>query len=248
MIIYQFYNANVLSSLLNEEYNNIRNLKDLLESGLKVGVEDMLFNKDYFKRTTDRIPLELYNKKIVRNKQNNFFDAEFGMSLVKRGGYAFHVDTSAAYRIMRRTFSEREICEVNAVTLFPPQYVGAVAKKGSQYKEYIAIGVSKMLESGLMNRIKSIWDSRKPPCVKMRYSSIISVNIREFSMALLFLMCGFTIAIIILLCEIYTIKIKREKRSKIKFYRRKLPSEQFKMYKTKRIKKNRVLCLDQRTV
>ncbi|CAG5036010.1 unnamed protein product [Parnassius apollo] len=144
MIIYQFYNANVLSSLLNEQYNNIRNLKDLLESDLKAGVEDMLFNKDYFKvnikRTNDRIPLELYKKKIVRNKQNNFFDAEYGMSLVKRGGFAFHVDTSTAYRIMRKTFSEKEICEVSAVQLFPPQYVGAVAKKGSQYKEYIAIG------------------------------------------------------------------------------------------------------------
>lgn len=49
MMIYQFYNANVLSSLLNEQYNYIRSLNDLLESDLKVGVEDMLFNKDYFK-------------------------------------------------------------------------------------------------------------------------------------------------------------------------------------------------------
>lgn len=52
LVIYQFYNANVLSGLLNEQYNNIRNLKDLLESNLRAGVEDMLFNKDYFRVST----------------------------------------------------------------------------------------------------------------------------------------------------------------------------------------------------
>ncbi|XP_013137215.1 PREDICTED: glutamate receptor 1-like [Papilio polytes] len=209
MMIYQFYNANVLSSLLNEQYNYIRSLNDLLQSDLKAGVEDMLFNKDYFKRTTDRVTLDLYKAKIATDNYYNFFDAEYGMALVKRGGFAFHVDTSAAYAVMRRTFSEREICEVGEVQLFPPQYVGAVAVKGSQYREYIAVGVSKLLETGLMNRIKLNWESRKPPCVKQRYSKIMAVNIREFSMALLFLVCGFIVSLFILVLEIFFKIIKR---------------------------------------
>ncbi|CAH2042124.1 unnamed protein product, partial [Iphiclides podalirius] len=201
MLIYQFYNANVLSSLLNEQYNSIRNLKDLLESNLKAGVEDMLFNRDYFKRTTDRLPLQLYNQKIATGGGHNFFDAARGMALVRGGGFAFHVDTSAAYRVMRSTFSDGEICEVGEVALFPPQYVGAVAKKRSQYRELIAVGISRMLETGLMSRIKSIWDSPKPPCTKMRYSSIKAVTIREFSLALLFFTGGIIAAMFVLLCE-----------------------------------------------
>ncbi|KPJ04064.1 Glutamate receptor delta-2 subunit, partial [Papilio xuthus] len=209
MMVYQFYNANVLSSLLNEQYSYIRNLNDLLHSDLKAGVEDMLFNKDYFKRTTDPVSLDLYKAKIATDKHYNFFDAEYGMGLVKRGGFAFHVDTSAAYAVMRKTFSEREICEVGEVQLFPPQYVGAVAVRGSQYREYIAVGVSKLLETGLMNRIKSIWESRKPPCAKQRYSTIMAVNIREFSMALLFLLWGCMLSLFILILEIFVHKIKR---------------------------------------
>ncbi|XP_068620628.1 ionotropic receptor 75a-like [Battus philenor] len=202
-MVYQFYNANVLSSLLNDQFSNIRNLNELLDSDLHAGVEDMLFNRDYFRSTTDPVTLSFYKKKLATGKTYNFFDAEYGMALVKRGRFAFHVDTSSAYRVMRRTFTDQEICEVKEVQLFPPQYVGAVAVKGSPYREYIAEGVTRMLESGLMNRIKSVWDSRKPPCAKQRYSSIVAVNIREFSMPLLFLICGCIISFIILLYEIY---------------------------------------------
>ncbi|GBP57230.1 hypothetical protein EVAR_82942_1 [Eumeta japonica] len=49
LTLYQYYNANVVSTLLHDPPKNIRTLKDLLKSPLKVGVEDVLYNKDYFK-------------------------------------------------------------------------------------------------------------------------------------------------------------------------------------------------------
>lgn len=49
LTLYQYYNATVVSTLLREPPKSIRNLKDLLNSNLKAGVEDVLYNKDYFR-------------------------------------------------------------------------------------------------------------------------------------------------------------------------------------------------------
>lgn len=49
LTLYQYYNATVVSTLLREAPITIKSLKDLLNSNLKAGVEDVLYNKDYFK-------------------------------------------------------------------------------------------------------------------------------------------------------------------------------------------------------
>ncbi|CAH0724246.1 unnamed protein product, partial [Brenthis ino] len=201
LTLYQYYNATVVSTLLREPPKSIRNLKDLLKSSLKAGVEDVLYNKDYFRRTTDPVALELYRKKIVTNTEYNFFKPDYGMQLVKAGGFAYHVDSVSAYRIMRETFSEREICDVHEIYLYPPQGMAAALQKNSPYREHVVIGIRKIYESGLMYRLKSVWDEPKPPCVHTPDSSIFSISLREFSSALIILALGMLISIVILLGE-----------------------------------------------
>lgn len=82
----------------------------------------------------------MYHKKIAPSHQFNFYAPARGMSLVKKGGFAFHVDSVVAYRIMRKTFTEREICEAHEVLLYPPQKMGMVIRKGSPYKEHFTYG------------------------------------------------------------------------------------------------------------
>ncbi|KAL4704264.1 hypothetical protein ACJJTC_016282 [Scirpophaga incertulas] len=200
--IYQYYNATVVSTLLREPPKNIRTLEDLLKSNLKAGAEDVLYVKDFFKRTTDEVAINMYKKKITSEHQYNFYPAERGMALVKQGGFAFHVDSVVAYRIMRHSFSEREICEAHEVAMYPPQKMGVVIRKLSPYKEHFTYGIRKMYESGLMDRLRSVWDEPKPPCVHTPDSSIFAVSIREFSTALLALTSGVITAVIVLCLEI----------------------------------------------
>lgn len=47
--LYQYYNATIVSSLLLEPPRNIRTLKDLLDSDLKAGSHDIVYDQDYFK-------------------------------------------------------------------------------------------------------------------------------------------------------------------------------------------------------
>ncbi|XP_052743602.1 ionotropic receptor 75a-like [Bicyclus anynana] len=208
LTLYQYYNATVVSTLLREPPKSIRNLKDLLNSNLKAGVEDVLYNTDYFKRTKDPVAIELYHQKIATSRHYNFFSPEQGMSMVKRGGFAFHLDSVTAYTIMKSSFSEREICDAHEIQLYPPQTMAAALSKHSPYREHVAIGIRKIYEAGLMHRLRSVWDEPKPPCVHTPDTSIFNVTLREFSSALILLAFGMALAFIILIGEIALAKYK----------------------------------------
>lgn len=47
-ILYQFYSGGIVSSLLSEPPKTINNLKDLLHSPLQIGIEDIIYEKDFF--------------------------------------------------------------------------------------------------------------------------------------------------------------------------------------------------------
>ncbi|XP_039970106.1 uncharacterized protein LOC120782013, partial [Bactrocera tryoni] len=64
-VIYQFYSASIVGTLLMEKPKTIRTLRDLIHSSLAVGVEDIAYNRDYFLRTKDPIAIELYAKKVT---------------------------------------------------------------------------------------------------------------------------------------------------------------------------------------
>lgn len=46
--IYQFYSASIVGTLLMEKPKTIKTLNDLVHSSLQVGVEDIVYNRDYF--------------------------------------------------------------------------------------------------------------------------------------------------------------------------------------------------------
>ncbi|KAJ8963509.1 hypothetical protein NQ317_010574, partial [Molorchus minor] len=48
LLIYQFYSASLVSHLLMKPSTRIRTVKDILHSNMKVGCEDILYNRDYF--------------------------------------------------------------------------------------------------------------------------------------------------------------------------------------------------------
>lgn len=47
--IYQFYSASIVGSLLMEKPKSIKTIRDLIDSSLKLGIEDIVYNKDFFR-------------------------------------------------------------------------------------------------------------------------------------------------------------------------------------------------------
>lgn len=89
-----------------------------------------------FQETPYDIAIELYNKKIKNSNNNSgFYEPEDGLRLVKKGGFAFHVETSTAYPIIEETFTNEEICELQEVQMYRTQPMHTNLQKGSPFRE-----------------------------------------------------------------------------------------------------------------
>lgn len=63
-LLYQFYSASIVSSLLSEPPRTIKTLADLLKSQLKVLIEDIAYNYDFFE--VGLVTLWLFGKEVVK--------------------------------------------------------------------------------------------------------------------------------------------------------------------------------------
>lgn len=125
-----------MSSLLNKPVDIIKSVKDLLDSSLKVGSEDILYSTDYLKNTNDSVVRELYLKKFLgKGNNSNFITIEEGLELTRKGHYAFHVDVDAAYPIITATFPEQAICELRELEMIPSQRQYATYQKNSPFHD-----------------------------------------------------------------------------------------------------------------
>ncbi|GBP57235.1 hypothetical protein EVAR_82947_1 [Eumeta japonica] len=175
-----------------------------------LSVSDILFLPKR-SRTTDPDAVELYNQKIEKSGQSNFLAPDVGMALVKSGGYAFHIDITKAYRIVKKTFASREICELQEIQLYPAQHMAAVVAKNSPYRELVTYGLRRMQEVGIYDRQKKVWDEPQPACARAPDGLLAAVTVREFSMALCILVFGIVLAFLILVMEITVFKLDRSK-------------------------------------
>ncbi|XP_015592504.1 probable glutamate receptor isoform X2 [Cephus cinctus] len=189
LLLYQFYSASIVGSLLAEPPRYINDLKDLLESNLEIGIDDIAYNYDFFATTSDPVALELYKRKVAPNKYRKkpaFYNHTEGLRKVKKGGFAFHADVNTAYKI---------------ITLFPAKHVATVTSKHSPFKKMVTYGMRQIMEHGLSERLMHVWQYRRPICPKTHSSTPVPVALGEFLPATLLLLMGLIIAVAVLSVE-----------------------------------------------
>ncbi|KAK9883985.1 hypothetical protein WA026_004921 [Henosepilachna vigintioctopunctata] len=209
ILIYQFYSASIVSYMLLDSSISISSLKDLLESNLQVGIEDILIDRNYFVQTKDLVAIELFKKKINKLQLDNdtgFYEPTDALPLVRKGGFAFHVETSTAYPIIEKTFSNQEICELGEVQMYRTQPMYTNLPKHSPFKEMINYCMLRLVEEGLMFRLRRFWDARKPGCIESEKKIDISVSLKDITCGLLVLGSGIFITFLVLLMEFITMK------------------------------------------
>ncbi|CAH0551357.1 unnamed protein product, partial [Brassicogethes aeneus] len=202
ILTYQFYSASIVSYLLMDPPRSIFNLKDLVESKMQAGIEDILIDRDYFVQTTDPYAIQLYEQKIKGATNDDGFYSPFdGISLVRQGGFAFHVQTSSAYPIIEQIFTNEEICDLEEIQMYRTQPMYTNLQKHSPFREMLNYCMLKMVEDGKINHLRQHWDSRKPACIDTAKKVTIHVSLKEFSCGLIVLIYGFLISLIFLLME-----------------------------------------------
>ncbi|KAB0803615.1 hypothetical protein PPYR_00585 [Photinus pyralis] len=175
---------------------------DLLRSSLEVGMEDVLYDVDYMKTTTDPVAVALYDTKIKQpNNELNFLKAREGLEKVKLGAYAFHTQTSTGYPIVERTFEERAICELAEVQLYKPVYANMALAKKSPLRELFLYCNLHQMEVGILHRLRRHWDARKPQCIDFTRYLEVEVGLGESFGALILLGIGIVVSLIVLLLE-----------------------------------------------
>lgn len=160
----------------------IKTIPDLTQSRLKIGIQDIVYNYEFFKvinslwlilsfpnkyanpflqHTTDQIALDLYNKKVhLIDKQTgnysklNYYSVDEGLRKLQFEPFAFHVDLDYVFQRIIDTFNEKDICDLSMIYLYQQQPMGNVFPKGSAFRYVMNYGVHRARETGLFTREK----------------------------------------------------------------------------------------------
>lgn len=113
--------------------------------------------------------------------------------------FAYYVEMGLAYKVMRDTFTEAEICDISEIQLFPDQYLVGMLPKGSPLHDAIAFGyifsipsllpsvimktvldfldfrLRRVKEVGIMQYQRKVWYAPKPACIKQLRSDDLTV-------------------------------------------------------------------------
>ena len=200
LIIYQFYSSFIVGSLLTKSPKTLNTLRQLIDSNLEVGIEDISYNHFFFECPPDKITQELYEKKI--EKENNFLNVTTGLKLVKKGGFAFHLDTSYGYGVVKKTFDDDEICEMLLFATRP--CFPAVAKK-SPLKELFTVGIQRLREAGIIDYQNKKFTTKKPKCTTSN-TEVKPVDIKQSWSIFIFLALAIAVSFVLLIGEMFYFK------------------------------------------
>ncbi|KAG8041732.1 hypothetical protein G9C98_007036 [Cotesia typhae] len=214
LLLFQFYSATVVGFLLAPPAFWITTLKNLTDSSLSCGMEDMDYYRDFYATTYLETAIEMHEKKIKPTKKlprGSYYPAVEGLLKVRDEPFAFHIEDTTAYRIIEDLFTEDQMCELQEIPIRAPREVYVGVPRHSPFKEIITYGCRKSVEHGLANRLRKHWRYKKPPCPESHSSKPIPVMMKEFAPALMFLSFGFGLSVFILFVEcIYHAKFDRD--------------------------------------
>ncbi|XP_031783663.1 glutamate receptor ionotropic, delta-2 isoform X1 [Nasonia vitripennis] len=197
--LYASYSANIVA-LLQSTTTSIQTLRDLLDSPIKCGAQDIVYNRYYFNLEKDPVRRGIIDHKIEpKGGKSNWMSADDGIKNIRQGFFAFFMETGPGYKIIQETFEEDEKCgfrEMYFIEHFDPMFT---IVKQSPYVEIMRVNSLKIEESGLKSREMSKFYTKRPPCNGL--SKFISVGLNECYFAFYTMGYGALIAFVVLFAE-----------------------------------------------
>ncbi|XP_044735722.1 ionotropic receptor 75a-like [Chrysoperla carnea] len=195
VLLYQFYSASIVSSLLMEPPKTIKTLKDLLDSSLEVGINNEPYIISWYKNIKSPTEIQLYEKKIMRENKYppHMYPLLTGLSKVKKGGFAYEcmAEFASGYISVNLGWSEREICDLTQIQMRPEQRLYFISQKKSPFKKLFHVGILMQVERGIAKQETTKWLREISPCtLDSLSSSTFSVNFDDIASAFLVLAVG----------------------------------------------------------
>nr|QEI46874.1 ionotropic receptor 75q.2 [Galleria mellonella] len=200
MFLYTSYSANIVA-LLQSSSSKINTLDDLLHSRLKFGVHDNVFNRHYFSTATEPVRKAIYEKKVAPpGTIPRFMSMEEGVKNIRKGLFAFHMETGVGYKFVGKYFHESEKCGLKEIQYLQVIDPWLAVRKNTPYKEMFKIGTKRIQEHGLQSRENRLLYEKRPKCSGSE-SSFVSVSMVDCYPALLILSYGTIISIGLMILE-----------------------------------------------
>ncbi|XP_046959693.1 ionotropic receptor 75a-like [Vanessa cardui] len=199
--LYTSYSANIVA-LLQSSSSQIRTLEDLLHSRIKFGVHDTVFNRHYFKTETEPVRRAIYKTKVAPpGTEPRFISMEKGVKEMKKGLFAFHMETGVGYKFVGKYFEEGEKCGLKEIQFLRVIDPWLAVRKNTQFMEMFKIGTKRLQEHGLQQRENHLLYEKRPKCVG-RQANFVSVSMVDCYPALLLLTYGALLAAVVTIIEI----------------------------------------------
>ncbi|XP_072743848.1 uncharacterized protein [Anoplolepis gracilipes] len=197
--LYAAYTANIVG-LLQSTTDSIKTLPDLFNSPLKLGTQDIVYNRHYFKLVQDPVRKAIVEQRIEpKGRKSNWMSIEEGVSRIKNELFAFHGEIGALYEFMEDTYQEEEKCGLTEIDFLKVTYPLIVTQIQSPYLEIIKNGALILREYGLKYRAEYRLYTRKPVCSSK--ISFITIGFTECYFALVIMGYGILLAVIIFVLE-----------------------------------------------
>ncbi|XP_017775596.1 PREDICTED: glutamate receptor 2-like [Nicrophorus vespilloides] len=216
VLLYQFYSGSIVSFLLMQPAKTMNTIRDLAFSDLRMGCEDILYTRQYFKQLFQNKEIARMTKRTYKANAPFYLHPELGLELVSRGGFAYHVDLATAYSIIEKTFQESAICELEEIPFFEARPVMSSFPKGSPFRDAFNYCFQKMAERGIFNRQTKHYHARKPDCIRSN-APTSPVGIDEFYPAMVILSIGVSLSLTVLILE-QIVHIHTRKQNKKKLF------------------------------
>lgn len=156
--LYASYTANIVA-LLQSTTDSIKTLADLLHSPLKLGAQDVVYSRYYFKvgsgRTVqsfaplrlrslsaqsfqDPIRRAIVDEKVeARGTNGSWMTIEEGVRRMRNGLFGLHAEVGSAYKIMQDTYQEEEKCGITEIDFLNVPSPLLVIQARSPYSEIV---------------------------------------------------------------------------------------------------------------
>ncbi|PSN49053.1 Ionotropic receptor 75k [Blattella germanica] len=196
------YSAYIVA-LMQSTTKSIRTLNDLLNSGLSLAAEDIVYNRYFFSVAKDPVRRAIYTKKInPPGGPPQFYPIAEGIERVRKGFFAFNLELGTAYKVISDTFNEEEKCNLQTMKFLVDVSVPYLAvSKNSPYKEMFLIAYRMVHERGQQQGQILRFYNKKPKC-NSQGTTFMSTGIVDFYPVLVTLGIGLVSSLCIFILEI----------------------------------------------
>uniref|UniRef100_A0A182TF54 Uncharacterized protein n=1 Tax=Anopheles melas TaxID=34690 RepID=A0A182TF54_9DIPT len=186
------------------------------------------------RRTNNPAALKLYETKVLPSRYGGFVNLSFGMQLVRQGGYAFHCETSYGNALIigacpdhwgsvhqqsltnlirpktpfAETFTEREICELQQVQIYPQRPVHLPLIKGSPLRELFKVNLQLIKERGLLAYHHARYYTPRPKCNRQSSTHTEQILLEDVKFAFVLLAAGMAASAALLASELVFLRLR----------------------------------------